>query len=260
MRLFRHFIVFVFLSLCTLYNQASADGRLYDNSEVSFISAQELNRQLSSSTVVDVRTAIEFEVLHIVGAHSITMSNLAFVPRIKALCKEQCNLVLYCNGGDCAKSEEAADKLVESGITPVKVLTGGILNWVNSYPEKSLLMGVQPVDKSKLVTEQEFQTKLLTVEQFRQKNNRENVLVVDVRDNFQRVSSGIFKGFDNIKSIPMNRLILLLDGQFARDKTLLIFDAVGEQVKWLQYYLKDRGYEDYYFLKGGISAVPNDLK
>lgn len=234
-----------------------ADGRLVDNSHITFISAQELHQSLSKSTIVDVRTAIEFEVLHIAGAHSVTMSNLAFVPRIKALCAVECNLVLYCNGGDCAKSEDAAGVLVDAGIKPIKVLSGGILNWVANYPQASFLLGKQPVDKSKLVSEQEFELHLLDFQQFKLKSQQKHHLVIDVRDNFQRGGAKALTGIKNSKSIPMNRLILLLDGKFGKDDTLLIYDAVGEQVKWLQYYLKDRGYQNYYFLKGGATSFPS---
>jgi len=237
---------------------AKADGRLSDNSVVSFISAKELHQSLSKSTVVDVRTTIEFDVLHVAGAHSITMSNLAFVPRIKALCTAECNLVLYCNGGDCAKSEDAAEMLVKAGIKQVKVLSGGILNWVENYPEDSFLLGKKPVDKDKLVSEQEFNQRLLGFQQFEMKSQYEKHVVIDIRDNFQRGAAKERSSIKNSKSIPMNRLILLLDGEFAKDDTLLIYDAVGEQIKWIQYYLKDRGYQNYYFLEGGATSFPSD--
>ncbi len=38
-------------------------------------------------------------------------------------------------------------------------------------------------------------------------------------------------------------------------KTLYIFDAVGKQVKWLQYHLEKEGVSDYYFLKKGVWSV-----
>lgn len=249
---------FVVISAIFIYSTfAQADGRIADNTDITFISAQQLHQSLSESTVIDVRSAIEFEVLHIAGAHSVTMSNLAFVPRIKALCDAECKLVLYCNGGDCAKSEEAAGVLVKAGIKPVRVLSGGILNWIENYPQASYLLGRQPVDKSKLVSEQEFELHLLDFKQFKLKSQQKQHFVIDVRDNFQRGDIENDKGIKNSKSIPMNRLILLLDGKFGKDDTLLIYDAVGEQVKWLQYYLKDKGYQNYYFLEGGATSFPN---
>mgnify|MGYP003502318962 FL=1 len=44
-------------------------------------------------------------------------------------------------------------------------------------------------------------------------------------------------------------------GEF-KGNQLLIMDAVGKQVEWIQYYLEAGGYTNYYFLdKGVISAV-----
>ena len=40
-----------------------------------------------------------------------------------------------------------------------------------------------------------------------------------------------------------------------QDKKLLIFDQVGKQVIWLEYYLIENGYKDYVFLKGGATSV-----
>jgi len=40
-----------------------------------------------------------------------------------------------------------------------------------------------------------------------------------------------------------------------KDKQLVIFDQVGKQVLWLMYYLEDKGYKNYYFLKGGATSV-----
>ncbi|HKI80957.1 MAG TPA: sulfurtransferase, partial [Pseudodesulfovibrio sp.] len=42
------------------------------------------------------------------------------------------------------------------------------------------------------------------------------------------------------------------------EKRLLFFDAVGKQVRWLQYFLKACDYFDYGFLDGGIRAVADD--
>ena len=40
----------------------------------------------------------------------------------------------------------------------------------------------------------------------------------------------------------------------AENKTLFIYDAVGKQVRWLQYYLEQQNAGRYYFMKGGAQA------
>ena len=39
-----------------------------------------------------------------------------------------------------------------------------------------------------------------------------------------------------------------------RGKTLLIYDEVGKQVRWLQYTLERYGIEQYYFMQGGAKG------
>lgn len=34
---------------------------------------------------------------------------------------------------------------------------------------------------------------------------------------------------------------------------LLVYDNVGKQVRWVQYYFEKHGITDYYFLKGGVA-------
>jgi len=41
---------------------------------------------------------------------------------------------------------------------------------------------------------------------------------------------------------------------------LMIYDAAGKQVRWLQYYLEDKGLKSYYFMAGGINAYYNEMK
>ena len=41
------------------------------------------------------------------------------------------------------------------------------------------------------------------------------------------------------------------------DKQLLIFDAVGKQVRWLQYHLEANGYNNYSFMEKGVLGAAN---
>lgn len=60
-----------------------------------------------------------------------------------------------------------------------------------------------------------------------------------------------------VRGIPLEVFIPSFVAKKAnQDMTLLIFDQVGKQVKWLQYYLEEYGYENYHFLEGGATAVP----
>ena len=47
---------------------------------------------------------------------------------------------------------------------------------------------------------------------------------------------------------------LINKGEF-KDKQLLILDAVGKQVEWLQYHLEAKGYSNYLFLEKGVLSA-----
>ena len=84
-------------------------------------------------------------------------------------------------------------------------------------------------------------------------------MVVDVRDHIQR--SEKLPGLEKVMFIPMNKFIPnFVERKVNRDNTLLIFDQVGKQVQWLEYYLVENGYKDYYFLSGGATAVLGEQK
>jgi len=83
-----------------------------------------------------------------------------------------------------------------------------------------------------------------------------DALVIDVRDRIQ--DSGELPGVAKATRIPLDRLIPnLVKKRQHQDKTLFIFDQVGKQVRWLQYYLVENGYKKFYFLRGGATAVLN---
>lgn len=44
------------------------------------------------------------------------------------------------------------------------------------------------------------------------------------------------------------------------EKTLLVYDEAGKQVRWMQYYLKDKGISNYYFMEGGVKNFFKALK
>ena len=79
----------------------------------------------------------------------------------------------------------------------------------------------------------------------------ENTVVIDVRDEFQREHTILV---DTTKNIPLGKVNIFAKRQAAQGKTLLIYDAVGKQVKWLQYYLEKIKIKDYFFMKKGVKG------
>ena len=67
------------------------------------------------------------------------------------------------------------------------------------------------------------------------------------------------EGLKKVKKIPLEKFIPnFVEKKVHRDKSLLIFDQVGKQVRWLEYYLVANGYKNYKFLAGGATSVLQD--
>ena len=88
------------------------------------ISCDDLNKNITMMTVIDVRYPTDYQRGHIKNAVSIPFYDLKKI----SYQKEQA-IVVYCSGIGCSLSHDAAITLQEIGYTNVKVLTGGIAEW-----------------------------------------------------------------------------------------------------------------------------------
>ncbi|MEW6594020.1 MAG: rhodanese-like domain-containing protein [Thermodesulfobacteriota bacterium] len=223
------------------------------------ISTADLFREHQAGTVVivDVRSGIEFDVIRPKGARHIPISDMLFVKRVQELAAQNQGkkIAFYCNGVTCLKSYEAAEKALEGGIKNVYVYDAGVPDWVKVYPGETLLLGKVVVDpKKQIISGEEFKKKTVPFDEFKALAAGEGVVVVDVRDHVQR--TGELPGLGKILVIPLDKFIPnFVEKKMNQDKKLLIFDQVGKQVQWLEYYLVEHGYKNYVFLAGGATAV-----
>lgn len=86
-----------------------------------------LSRQGTKMTVVDVRAATDFGKSHIPGA-----INAQYDTIVKAGLSKEGPLALYCNNDQCPWSKLAAKTLEDAGYKNVWVLAGGIAEWTAS--------------------------------------------------------------------------------------------------------------------------------
>lgn len=90
---------------------------------------------------------------------------------------------------------------------------------------------------------------------FRSLAGEENVLVIDVREEF--LVGEVPPGLETARPIPLGIFLKNFVARHAnRDRTLLIFDQAGHDLAALRRALEENGYEDYWFLAGGVEAVP----
>jgi rhodanese-related sulfurtransferase len=215
-----------------------------------------------SIIMVDVRTDIEFETIRPRRAQHISLGTQNFLSDLKALAAANPGkkFAVYCNGVTCLKSYHAAQQAKDEGVADVVAFDAGIPAWAKAYPADTLLVGKELTDPDKqLINKSEFQKYSVDFETFKQEAAEGNAVVIDARDPIQRTEK--LPGFENAMPIPLDKLIrnVISKGNM-KDKKLLIFDQVGKQVDWLQYYLVEYGYTDYLFLDGGATSVLKEQK
>ncbi|WP_076590424.1 rhodanese-like domain-containing protein [Vibrio ostreicida] len=225
-----------------------------DYPEVKTIELDTLQQDKSTINVVDVRSRLEFDILHIDGAIHITLANKGFENRVKKLASDGKLIAFYCNGITCKKSYKAAQRALKAGVTNVVAYDAGIFLWANAYPSESVLLDSVMQSRSQLISKQDFNARLLTHADFEARLKDSNTLIVDVRDPLQR-DTLLFEGLP-VRNVPVERFKTFLKNQDPSTK-LLIFDAVGKQVQWLQYILDEQNFTHYAFLKGGVDGYLN---
>lgn len=223
--------------------------------EVKTYELAELFEQKDQVVIVDVRSAYEFETLRAKGAINIPVGSKSFGDELRKLrASTDKPIIFYCNGRTCFKSYKAARKAIYYKVDNCFSFDAGIFDWAKTHPDQAVLLGRSPINVNDLISKKTFKKKLLDPIKFGEKVG-ENSLVLDVRDRFQREAVGFFPGKERRVGLDQKEK---LEKFFARakrsGKTLLIYDAVGKQVRWLMYSLERAGIRDYWFMKGGAKG------
>jgi len=226
--------------------------------QVTVISTEQLIDQYNNIISIDVRSKLEFDVIHMQGALHVPVARIDFEKNIKRL-NENKPIVFYCNGVTCAKSYKAAIRMLNKGYSNVKVYDAGIFAWAKANPQKSVLLSESPVNPEKMISQSHFLNKNISFGKFREMAKSKQAMIVDIREPYQRLHSRATKldfGDVPVRNFPSDKFlsVIVKPGNF-KDRQLLIADAVGKQVRWLQYYLERFGYTNYYFLQGGAKAI-----
>ncbi|ADH87243.1 rhodanese-like domain-containing protein [Desulfurivibrio alkaliphilus] len=223
------------------------------------ISSDDLHRlfKADKAVLVDVRSVIEYSVIHPVGAVHINLSSLSFERETQELAAKHPGkqLAFYCNGVTCMRSYEASIRASESGVANTLAYDAGIPDWAVKFPADTLLLGQPITDPGKqLISDEAFAARNISFTEFRLAAAVANSMVIDVRDHVQRDRN--LPDLSGVRHIPLDNFIPnFIERKANQDKKLLIFDQVGRQTLWLQYYLEANGYRDYAFLQGGAVAV-----
>ncbi len=224
-------------------------------SEVEIYELEKLYQQKDQVIIVDVRSEYEYETLRAKGALNIPLSSLTFGEELMKLrASTDKPIVFYCNGRTCYKSYKAARKAINYKVENCFSFDSGIFDWAKAHPDEAVLLGRSPINVNNLISKKAFKKKLIDPEKFGSKVGSRS-LVLDVRDRFQREAVGFFPGQESRVSLDQKeKLEKIFTKAKKSNKTLLIYDAVGKQVRWLMYALQRSGVKDYYFMKGGAKG------
>ncbi len=222
---------------------------------VRVIETDELAKRWDEVALVDVRSEYEYDTLHIQGAENIPLSSPEFKEEIVALAREKGKpLVFYCNGHTCLKSYKAAVKARKAGLKDVYAYDSGVFDWVKAHPDKGVFLGESPVPLERLLTKEQLKAHMLPPEEFMLRARRDNAIILDVRDRQQREGISLFLGREYYVPLDNDEIVEYVEQAKKEKRPLFVLDAVGKQVRWLQYFLEGEGLKDYYFMDGGARA------
>lgn len=225
--------------------------------EVPHLTTDSLLTTYDSIIVVDIRSSFEYDVAHINKAVLLPLTDTDFAVKLEKLRHKASPtpMAFYCNGHSCAKSYQAAQLAISLGFSNVYVYDGGIFDWIQAAPDKATLMRETPARANRIISTEEFTKRLLYFDAFAEQALDKDTIVIDIRDPFQRELKPRIPG---IRNIPLDPLLDMVVSRIWTEKRLLFFDAVGKQIRWLQYFLDSYGYFDYAFLENGVRGLSGD--
>ena len=220
------------LSLCALAARA-------DEAPLQFISTAELSARTSAApparwsfTIVDARTRVEYGEGHIKGAVNCPASDVsALLPRmVKDRARE---LVFYCNGPKCTKSQKAAHAALALGYKKVLEYNEGMPAW-----GKASL----PIEGTPLPA---FEAEAVSPEQL--SAVKAKVTMVDVRDAVEYEAFHI----PGAINIPLDALQTSMK-QLPQGREIVIVCHAGHQSPIAARVLHHMGRSDLKRLDGGV--------
>jgi len=232
--------------------------------EVKIYTKDHLKSNFGDVLIIDTRSNYEFETIHINTAINIPVSDKDFVQQIQKVRQTtQKAIVFYCNGRTCYKSYKATKAALKSHVRNVYAYDAGMFEWAKTYPELTTLLGKTPINPNDLLSKKTLKAHMITPHKFTSMAYEQNdaTQIIDIRDLSQRASSvGYFVGMEHWVSINRKaKLKKLIRKAKKNNKTLLIYDAVGKQVRWLQYTLEQENLDNYFFMEKGARGFFNEI-
>jgi hypothetical protein len=131
----------------------------------------------------------------------------------------------------------------------------GVTDWAKIYPKHTTFLDKTLNSPALLISKALFKEHPLEPNDLADKVATGKATVLDIRERFQRDALGLFTGRIRRTYLDQNEnLGRYIKKAKQQKRALLIYDAAGKQLRWLQYYLKYRKVPNYYFMSGGARA------
>ena len=232
--------------------------------DVHTLSTAQLYKRFPNVVIIDARTRLEWEILHIKGAILDSVDGKLFGHHFRMVLRgirQKTNkpIVFYCNGHLCPKSYIATQRAQEAGIKNVYAYDSGIHDWTKAHPDLAVMFGKSPVTSAMWIPRAQFRKHELSPAVFAGivRKRHCDCLVLDIRDLAQR-DTLLFPGkAHEARMDDTAKIDRLIKQAYRKHETLFVFDAVGEQSRWFQYYLRKKGVHNYEFMRGGERGYVN---
>ncbi len=226
---------FLTLLLLSCWITSGTAGAAEDG-QVKIIATEELKTILATADaqylVIDARNPAEYQEVHIQGAINIPANKFKefqhLLPQDKTV-----QLIFYCNGVKCGKSNRAAKSAREEGYTNILIYAEGMPVW----EEKGLPIYAGPNFEEHIKTTMLSPGELQTL--IKEKNS--GITVVDVRD-AEEYKEGHIPGSINIAAEIFASKSDVLD----KDKKIVVYCNSGGRSYTAYRKLMKLGYENIY--------------
>lgn len=227
-------------------------------SEPAAVSIDELAGRLGHVILVDTRSHAEWEVVRLPTArclpgHTITEGDLLDLRPREA---ESPQIVFV--GATSADSavKEAAARAARWSFKSIAVLSGGVLEWTQKQPSRTLLFGL-PFDsaeaRAQRLKREELEAVMIPAAVFLEAARSRKFTVLDVRAPGQRVRRGLLPGPST--QLSPDELVWSLKTQSIPASRLLVADYDGSLLPSILFYLQAYGVTEYRCLRGGQLAL-----
>ena len=227
------------------------------------ILTEDLSKRFGQAVIVDSRNQAEYDVIHIAGARLLLVGKMSEEVLAGIRPKDDPRpLVFYCNGVTCTKSYKAAEKAQSWGFNAVFCYDAGIFAWAKARPDRTEYFGKvlkrEALESVLAVAADEYKRSQVSSADLLARHKAGGFTLIDIRDPNER--SEVPFQLAGVKSISLDTVVDLIRSKSDTipKKRLLIVDNVGKQGQWLHYYLKQGGFTEFYFLRGGVAQWKQD--